>query len=552
MKFYKDPVFLVYLLIYILLSLTALNFNYVEGDDASTLLYHLCGRDSKIQEPYAAYNSGFDFILSILQADEKILRYSSVSLSFLFGFVIMYLLKVLNFNLINLSHKNTLIFYFAIPFIIPDLLFNSLLINPTNISFSFGLLSLITFLNYLKRNNFNYAIISVITFGLSISFRWSMLMMAPVFLGVTIYYHHEALRNIKELIQLTIKTIFFVSTGVIIGLVLIYVTGYSLNNFFEIMLWGRAYNKNAERSFFSMFASSSAFITPSLLFTLLLAIPFLLKKLLLSDTKTYGLIIFGLLSFIPFTILGVHPNLKYSITLLPFLMVLMTTGFIYLNTLKYIKTIWVFSIIMPWVIGINLNLKGSFYGPGFGINNINTNSDIKITENNVDKRLNIKNFTIKKTGGIYMPTPEGPRPLYGYGSVLFGGEWYRQIDILFQERERLMNNIQEYDYKITLFQDRKTAIFQADLYRFGFKTNEPFIEKGKTTKRLFTDGTDSIYLQIIPDYQNKADWIIQKSKLADEPLFFRSSYSSLIQDVLQKTNDVLIIGPYTVKFNAKE
>ena len=74
-------IFIYYLGIFLYLFFFTLNTNYVEGDDASTILYHLCGRDSTIQLPYAPYNSGFDFILNFLPIDEVILRNFSVYIS---------------------------------------------------------------------------------------------------------------------------------------------------------------------------------------------------------------------------------------------------------------------------------------------------------------------------------------------------------------------------------------------------------------------------------------------------------------------------------------
>jgi hypothetical protein len=52
-----------YTVLYSILYFSTLNLNYVEGDDAATVLYHLCGRNTAIQKPYAAYNSGLDYII---------------------------------------------------------------------------------------------------------------------------------------------------------------------------------------------------------------------------------------------------------------------------------------------------------------------------------------------------------------------------------------------------------------------------------------------------------------------------------------------------------
>ena len=76
-----------YVLLFFILALTALNFNYVEGDDASTILHHTLGRDSNLQPVYSPYHSMIDTMLSLVPSqNEGTLRYVSVIASFLSGF----------------------------------------------------------------------------------------------------------------------------------------------------------------------------------------------------------------------------------------------------------------------------------------------------------------------------------------------------------------------------------------------------------------------------------------------------------------------------------
>ena len=138
MLYFYGFAFVLYLFLYI----NTLSYNYVEGDDACTILYHLCGRNLNIQQPYAVYNSGFDYLLSFVENKESKLLLFSLHISFFSGLVI-YLLIGYFLSLIFEVNNNLILFLCLIPFIIPELIFLNLILNTTNLGFLFALLSLI-------------------------------------------------------------------------------------------------------------------------------------------------------------------------------------------------------------------------------------------------------------------------------------------------------------------------------------------------------------------------------------------------------------------------
>ena len=189
----SNIIYIYYFGVFALLFFFTLNLNYVEGDDASTVLYHLCERNSTIQKPYAGYNSGIDFIIKLsgFKTEESI-RIFAIFVSFISGLFILIacksFLETFFENSDKIQPKTRTLFYFLLPFIVPDILFHSLIINSTNISFVFFLYSLIYFINFLKSTKNYWLFFSVILFAIAIPFRWTMLVSIPVYLGLLIYF----------------------------------------------------------------------------------------------------------------------------------------------------------------------------------------------------------------------------------------------------------------------------------------------------------------------------------------------------------------------------
>ena len=61
--------------------IASLTFVYVEGDDATSIVYHAMGRDRSVQPAYSAYHGMMDVFLGWLPADEIVLRHLAISLT---------------------------------------------------------------------------------------------------------------------------------------------------------------------------------------------------------------------------------------------------------------------------------------------------------------------------------------------------------------------------------------------------------------------------------------------------------------------------------------
>jgi len=538
-----------YFLLFVYLYFFTLNFNYVEGDDASTILYHLCGRNAQIQQPYASYNSGLDFLLEISRLHSEVsLRTFAVLVSFVSGFLVLFLfavfLDVFFDGSERVTTKNKFYFYFLLPFIVPDIIFHSLIINSAYISFVFLLGSLIMFIRFLKTNRNLFLYISTVLFAIAIPFRWTMLIALPLYMGFALYYH--PIQNYsKNTLLLFFKIVAANIVGVILALFFIYITGYNLVDFYNTVVSTTQYIENSEKSALVYVSTASAFLTPSLLFLVFLGCIGIYQQN--KKRSKYGLSMLALvvLSISPCFVVGFFPSYKFLITLLPMLLIVMGIGFDYLSDKKPLLVMFLLLVIAPWFIGIQLDAKGTFCGPGFELNTQKTEGSISQQEN-PDQRVKIDGVNLKLDSGFYLPMLEGPRPLYGYFYVLLGNGWNNQINLFTQERQKTLEILIK-NKNVVYIQARKTAYLQCDFYRYGLSTQTDFIEGKNILYRNFKNKNTLITMYVVPDNCSKTEWIESYFKTATNAVIYSSSYSNEILKLQEnKENKIEVLGPFTV------
>lgn len=523
-----------YGVLFALLYFTAYTPQYIEGDDATTILYHLCGRNADIQTPYAPYHSGFDFVLSFFPADEVLLRQVSIGLSFVFGFLSL-VGCALFLNEIFPGRRAVWAFLALLPFALPDMLFHSLILNASNISLAFALASLILFVRYLRKPKPALLVASAVCLAVAIPFRWSMLTIFPVFYAIVLGLpEFSSVANFKRTIVHSV-----ISLSMAVGAIAI--SGYSPVAVYEIILWGGSFMDNAERSMLSMLATGSAFLTP--VFGLLLAIGF--WTIFVTDRRHWRnhLALTGL-SVFPFVLLGFFPALKFFLTLLPMLLIVAYTGFQTLATKRWALGGVVALTALVWLVGIGIEATGTLAGPGFSQEFAQKSNTQSSTENaNPDARVRINKIYPAFGGGFYMPMLEGPRPLYGYAHVLFGGEWKQHLNDFTAERYLMLDRIQKPG--VGYLQDRRTAFVQCDLFRLGYATNQSYQTGRDLLYRDFVKDGDTLRVNIVPDNVSKAQFAAEYLK-ANPNTVYRSAYSSSILALTQQIPELEIIGPYTV------
>lgn len=538
-----------YFLLFVYLYFFTLNFNYVEGDDASTILYHLCGSNSKIQPPYASYNSGLDFLIKISNLHSELsLRTFAVLISFISGFIVLSLfalfLDVFFDDTEKIFIKYKFYFYLLLPFIVPDIIFHSLIVNAAYISFVFLLASLIFFIKFLKSNRNRFLYLSTLLFAVSIPFRWTMGIALPLYMGFALYYNPIKYYS-KTTLLLFLKVGMANIIGVILALFFIYVTGYNMVDIYNTIVATTGYIENSEKSALSFLATASAFLTPSLLFLVLLGCIAIYKQNKIHPKYGLSMLSLVLLSISPCFVVGFFPSYKFLITLFPMMLIIMAIGFDYLSNKKSLLVVFLILVLTPWFIGIQLDAKGTFCGPGFELNTQKRTEFKKYLNDNIDKRIKIDDISPKFDSGFYLPMLEGPRPLYGYFYVLFGNVWKNQIDLFTQERQKIFQIIIK-NKNVVYIQDRRTAYFECDLFRNGLTTYTNFIKNKNMTFRNFKNKNSSITVYIIPDNCSKIEWIENYLKTTKRTVIYRSSYSNEILQLNNNKNAIEVLGPFTV------
>jgi hypothetical protein len=534
-------VLLSYTVLFLLVGLFTLNLNYVEGDDASTILYHLCGRNAEIQKPYGAYNSGLDYLLQISGlTDEPSLRSFAVLASFVSGWLVLCFSAIfIDLFFENKPEKARFVFLLLLPFIIPDFIFHSLIVNATNISFAFAMPGVIFYLLYLRKNQWKHFILSIIFMAIAIPFRWSILTIFPLFYGLLLICGHG-----EGLLKKFIFTGLHNAITLVLGIILIGISGYDFQSVYNTIIWGSNSVENFELSMVSIFATLSPFLTAS--FAMLLAFGLwagIYKKNKIEILKN-GAFIF--LSALPYFILGFFPSFKFFMTMIPMLLVVAAAGYFYLSEFKFFKAALMLAIFLPWFIGIKVDATGTTAGPGFEqsiAGKIQKNASFN--EKNADARIKIKSARPYFGGGFYIPTLEGPRPLFGYFYVIFTG-WKKNIQAFTDERETAISLLKK-DKNYIYIQDRRTAYMQCDFFKHGYKTSTNFMidDKRQLEYRDFSNGNDTIRMYVIPDNVSKID--VAKTFLAENnKVIFRSSYSSIILGIVQENNGYRVLGPFTV------
>lgn len=521
----KIKVFAYYFAIYVFLSVFTLCYIFIEGDDALTVMYHIMGRNSELQLPYSSYHSMFDSLLSFIDAqNEPLIRGFGIFISFLGGLISLCLIAHIVFLKNGSSHKNSFYGLLLLPFIIPEVLFSSLLINPSLISISFLLISHVYLLKFLKQKNWVHLVLSVLLFGLGTSFRWSCGFYLFILFGEFILAHSKSFKDALSKI-VSVKTVLIFLSYISSVIMFVYVSGYTPIDVYNTFSEGSAYMGQQGFSLLSYGAVAITFLTPALLLLLIVGIYFNLKLKLYKNTILF------LVGLLPYFVIGLYPSYKYMITIIVPLTLLIISG------LKIIRCklgkVLVFCVMfIPWLIGFQID-SNSAWGPGFELkNSIDSNRGIN-ADFNPDKSININTINFGFKSGMALPTLEGPRPLFGFLYCL-SKDWKQLFNDIDLNRNKALNYAIENN--LDILQDVPHAYLTTKIIGMEYMTKHQSNRRvGVNKVREFINDRDTVTFFVLKNKLNLFETEkIKRLKLNKSEVVVYSLYTNIIAKLKTK------------------
>ena len=426
----KNLVYIVIFLVFVFVIGLALTFTYIEGDDASSIAYHVMGRDKTIQLPYRPYHAMMDVVLSVFPTDEAVLRVAALTISALATPFLPILLLVLVFDW--LKDETTvpkllvgLVFLLAVP----ELYYFGLVFTPTILGMDLILCAHLIlrrkvfprgYADIKTNQQWGYLIASLLLFGVGVAFRWNTVVYGLV-IFTDMLTSMEGLKTEKFKKRLTRGVIWGAAALVVVYLV-IWLAGYQLiQQVIDIFSYSNFYKQvgssvvsniaDLKDALMQLALTLSPLLTPVFGILLLVGLFLLIKR---KDSKIF-LVIASFLA-VSFYIQSGVP--KFLIALLPSLVLMFVVGLDGLynwSAPEWVKSgayvMMVILLLIPWFVGVEAQVGDSSWGPGF---------EIKAYDRPYQEGMSLQPVL---GPGLAFPTPEGPRPLYGHFYVLLGGQW---------------------------------------------------------------------------------------------------------------------------------
>lgn len=452
----------------------ALTIEYVEGDDATSIVYHALGRNSDLQSPYAAYHAGADLLMRPLPASEPLLRISSIlgSATASVVFVLLALQLAFRSDQGQEAAPSRVLVTCALLLATPELFYLGLYYSPAILGLCFVTAAHLVARGARESGSRAAARpaamgLSVALFAAGVALRWPLLgyggvIAADLWLGISASTRRGSMRS----------ALVWGASALGAGSAVILIAGASSGR----IPWGTvgfvAGQRGAARG--GLFEietalSLSPFITPA--FLLLLAAGLITSYD--GRLRTLALLAAGLLGAAPFLLTGVP---KFIAPALVPLMLCAARGFraLWMRFPLRAARVLLFALLLgPWLIGVRATRPGSAWGPGFQLRPFDRAAGGDRTR-----------VGLAFQGGAAFPTPEGPRPVGGHAFVLLGGGWRSFVTDQAEERRRLIERAIESELPI-LTTRWSPDFFTAELLRQGFTTHE-------RAENIFDDGDDYV------------------------------------------------------------
>lgn len=433
------------------LMATTTAFVYTEGDDAAIVAYHSQGRNGELQAPFSLYSFGYDVLLSVLPADESVLRIAVYVLNWISVALLLY--SILRILARVIGHEVEVGFQLIVLLAWPFLFMHGCTVLPNVTA-----MALIMGAHYLlisqQRQNVPVVLVSGVLAGIAMAIRWDV---APYMLALVLYPK-------ARLQVLNVVALFGASMAVF--LIMMSVAGYSVAAVIETVVQMRQYFVDARESVYAQVADMMAMMTPA--FTVLLVI----GAVSLARSKDYRVIVLAVLMMF----FSVYMNsgllyVKYSLLALPYLLIAAYRGYSVLRQRNNIRfnSAFVAVAVIPWLIGVHVVASNTNWGPGYEVNQI----QYEYSADGVlpDDRMKISAVYPVFSAGFAVPTKDGVRPLYGYLHLMLGQ--YRNFSLTREKEREAVVDAAINSLENVLVAENKTGYLVTVLNRRGYYMRNP-------------------------------------------------------------------------------
>jgi hypothetical protein len=548
-------------IIFVAVYAFSLSFVYVEGDDATSVLYHALGRNFDLQPPYSPYHGMMDVLLALLPANETVLRHVAILFSaFSATLVMIFILRLIRILLPEIGSLRLVFVVTIILLSIPEIFYLGLIYSPSLVALALVLaahiLARISFSRFsnsaiIQKRHASILLLSLLLFGIGVACRWDIGSYILVIAADIIFNIGNTIQSKRSILL----AVFWTAGAIIVSIVAINVSGYGLNELYQILKLARREVFNPP-SWFAIIGAYQTLVTPAFLIffvTGCCVFTFRKKKLLI-------LVLLGILPVFPY-FYSREP--KMILPALPGMCLALAAGINLLwfswvrsRYLLIVRTLLTVLILAPWLIGFQVLSTDTSWGPGFQVRSELSNSptvdDSKriVADSVSDRRVSIANIKMMFEGGFAIPTPEGPRPVGGHAFVLFGGEWRDLVDKLDDERDLVASFA--LSSKLNILQDEGNSLMIVKLVQKGFNTND---KKGNyrlnnISERRFTDSTNQfIEVQILPTHNSlfEKDRIQELMELnSNHKIVLYSGYTSTFRKLMiANPKSIQMLGPFS-------
>jgi len=539
----------VILVCFALVYAASLRFGYVEGDDASSIAYHLYGRNSAIQPPFSPYHSMMDTVLGLLPINEPLLRTVAVGLTSIAAVAVVIFTLALVFDWLKPLPLSRGLIAGVVLLASPEFFYLGLVYLPGVIAMALVLASH----TILRRAGTDGALpnintyrgratllLSAVVFGVGAACRWDIAVYGGVIAADLLFGFGDRSGYLLDSVRRRWKVCIVWGGLALLGFFLaLVVSGYSpstvLDEFQKIQNFlGERLSQITET-----IGGLQPLVTPAFGLFVLVGLAVLLRR----RDPLLIVIAVGLVLVLPWVSRGLP---KLILPAVPGLVACVVVGFTRLWT-QFRPQRWqgvlrfavAALLLTPWLVGVRVIYDDSAFGPGF---------ETRPYDRPLPGSTQISPAVFG--AGTLFPTSEGPRGLFGHAAVLLGGDWRAALVGRWMEMETALDYALEKD--ISFISTGNVSNFVVLLWLRGYVTQDPrdpaaALEEGNTAMvvRRFTnpagDALDVYGLQITASQLERLDMLpgeIDQIVIYGFPRTLRALYLEAPDTLVEKLGSV--------------